>query len=95
MRINELQEKVGMTIGKYNLIQKNDIIIIGVSGGPDSMTLLDILDKLKNKFEIKLIVAHINHMLRKESDIEEEFVKENCKKRNISFFAEKIDINLI
>ncbi len=93
MRINELQEKVGMTISKYNLIQKNDIIIIGVSGGPDSMTLLDILDKLKNKFEIKLIVAHINHMLRKEADIEEEFVKENCKKRNISFFAEKIDIN--
>ena len=42
-----LEEKVRKTIREYNLIEKNDSIVVGVSGGPDSMTLLSILLKLK------------------------------------------------
>ena len=60
--------KILGTINKYNLIQKGDKIVIGVSGGPDSMCLLDSLYCLKDKLNIEIIVAHINHKIRKEAD---------------------------
>ena len=59
--------KILSTINKYNLIQKGDKIVIGVSGGPDSMCLLDSLYCLKDKLNIEIIVAHINHKIRKEA----------------------------
>ena len=51
-----LKEKVLNTIEENNLIQKNDKIVIGVSGGPDSMCLLDILYSLKNELNIELVM---------------------------------------
>ena len=59
-----LEEKVRKTIREYNLIEKNDSIVVGVSSEPDSMTLLSILLKLKEEFNLKIYVAHVNHMLR-------------------------------
>ena len=52
----KLQDKVLKTIQKYNLIQSGDSIVIGVSGGPDSMTLLNVLINLKQKLGISKIV---------------------------------------
>ena len=62
-----LEEKVRKTIREFNLIEKNDSIVVGVSGGPDSMTLLSILLKLKEEFHLKIYVAHVNHMLREKA----------------------------
>lgn len=87
-----LKEKVKNTITKYNLIQKNDSIIVGVSGGPDSMTLLTILLKLKEEYNLKLYVAHINHMIRENAIKDEEYVKEFCDKNNIELFIKKANI---
>ena len=56
-------------------------IVVGVSSGPDSMCLLNILEK-KTK---DIIVCHINHNIRKESKIEEEYLKDYCKKHNLIF----------
>ena len=73
----------------YNFIKKDielksdDVIVIGVSGGPDSMCLLDSLYCLKEKLGIEIFVAHINHMIREEADEETEYVKEYCKNKNI------------
>ncbi len=61
---------------KNKLILPNDKIIVAVSGGVDSIVLLDILNELKNQLKIELIVAHFNHKLRgAESDEDEEFVR--------------------
>ena len=68
-----------------NLIKKDDCIVIGVSGGPDSMCLLHILNSLKKDYNLNIICAHVNHGLRKESEKEAEFVKNFCKKNNIIF----------
>ena len=87
-----LEEKVLTTIEKYNMIQNDDKIVIGVSGGPDSMTLLNILNNIKEKWNIKLYVAHINHMMRKEADEETEYVKEFCAKIKVNFFAKRIKV---
>ena len=84
-----LEEKVRKTIREYNLIEKNDSIVVGVSGGPDSMTLLSILLKLKEEFNLKIYVAHVNHMLRENAIKDEGYVKEFCEKNNIEIFIKK------
>lgn len=63
-------------------------IIVGVSAGPDSMALLHYLMKHTN---IKIVCAHINHNVRKESKEEEEFLKNYCLNNNIIFEVMKID----
>lgn len=79
----------------YEFIEKLDIkseyIVVAVSGGPDSMLLLNILMDLQNKINKKIVVAHVHHNLRKESDCEAEKVKEFCKNNNIIFEMFKIE----
>ena len=78
-----LEEKIKQTIIKNELINKNDKIVLGVSGGPDSMSMLHVLNKLKNSMHFEIVVAHINHMIRKEADEETLYVKNYCDKYNI------------
>ena len=87
-----LEEEVLTTIKKYNMINDGDKVVIGVSGGPDSITLLNVLNKFKEKLNIKIYVAHINHSIRKEADEETEYVREFCKKIDVEFFFKKIDV---
>ncbi len=87
-----LKDDVCKTIRKYNLIQKGDRIVVGVSGGPDSICLLHILYNLKEELGIEIFVAHINHMIRKVADSETEYVKEFCNKLGIECFVKKEDI---
>ena len=82
-RLNIVEEKFLNTIKKYNLIKTNDVIVVGVSGGPDSITLLTCLDKYKEKFQYKLVVAHVNHLIREDSTDDEQFVEKLCEKLNI------------
>ncbi len=87
-----LKEQVINTIKKYNLIEDGDKIVIGVSGGPDSICLLHILNEIKNEFHFEICVAHINHMIRKEADEETEYVKESCKSLGIECYIKRIDV---
>ena len=64
-----------------NLLKDNDKIVIGLSGGPDSMCLLNILLSLDKKLEI--ICAHINHNIREESEEELKFVKKYCEDKKL------------
>ena len=80
------------TIQKYNLINPKDKIVLGVSGGPDSLFMLDILNKLKKELDIELVVAHINHKIRVEADEEEKFVKSFCKKIGVEFYSKRIEV---
>lgn len=85
-------EKILTTINKYNLIQKGDKIVIGVSGGPDSMCLLDSLYCLKEKLDVEIIVAHINHMIREEADEEMAYVEAYCRSKNIKCYIKKVEV---
>ena len=76
-------DKVLATIKKYNMIEKGDKIVIGVSGGADSVCLTDILNKVKKEIEIEIILVHINHNIRgEEAKRDENFVIELGKKYN-------------
>lgn len=91
-----IKEKVEKTILKYDLIENGDKIILGVSGGPDSMCMLNILKGLQNtnlkKLNYEIIVAHVNHMIREEAIEDEKYVEDYCKKNNIEFYSKSIDI---
>lgn len=89
--------KVLKTIQKYNLIESGDKIVVGVSGGPDSMCLLDILIKVcqNSPSPLAIVVAHVNHMIREEANEEEDFVKTFCEKNNIEFYSKRIDVKKI
>ena len=62
---------------------RDDRIVIGCSTGPDSMALVDMLLKIRNKYNLSLIIAHVNHNVRKESFVEQEFIKDFCNKNSI------------
>lgn len=87
-----MKQKILQTIKKFNLIENGDSIVIGVSGGPDSICLLNLLNEIKNALNFKIYVAHINHMIRKEADEETEYVKQFCEKLGIEYFVKKIDV---
>ena len=89
-----MEQKVLDTIKKYNLIEDGDRVVVGVSGGPDSISLLDILNRFqKNKIlNFEIIVAHVNHQIRKEAIEDEEYVRKYCEKNEIKFYAKRIDV---
>ena len=71
------------TIAYLNsLLKDNDTIVVGLSGGPDSMCLLNILLSLNKN--IKIVCAHINHNIREESKEELLFIEEYCKNKNLT-----------
>lgn len=84
---------VRQTIKRENLIEKNDKILIALSGGPDSICLLDIMIKLKDEYNLTLYAAHLNHRIRG-IDAQEDslFCQKICKKNNVMFFVKNIDI---
>jgi len=90
--INMLKEQVLNTIKKYDLINENDKIICGVSGGPDSICMLDILKDLKEELKFELIVCHVNHLIREEAISDEEYVVNYCKVNNIKYYVKRIDV---
>ncbi len=66
-------------------IKEKDTVILSCSAGPDSMSLLDLLIKLRETIDINIICAHVNHKKRIESEEEEKFLKSYCEKANITF----------
>jgi len=80
------------TIKRYGLLQKKDKVLLGVSGGPDSICLLHLFDRLKKDYSLRLFCAHFNHGLRPEADEEERFVAGMCRKLDLEFYSEKKDV---
>lgn len=93
--MTRMKDKVICTIKKYNLIEPEDKIVLGVSGGPDSISMLNILNEIKEELNFEIYVAHINHMIREEAEDDEKYVQKYCEKNNIQFFAKRIDVKQV
>ncbi len=80
-----------------DLIKDGDKIVLGVSGGPDSICMLDMMRELKEEKNInfEIYVAHINHMIREEAIEDEKYVQNYCLKYNIKFFVKRVDVQKI
>lgn len=86
-------KKVKQYIQQHKMITANDLVIIGVSGGPDSMALLHILNSLKQELNFSIVVAHLNHCLREQAFAEEQFVKQKCAAWDIPFYTRTVKIH--
>ncbi|QQB74085.1 tRNA lysidine(34) synthetase TilS [Fusobacterium canifelinum] len=81
---------------KYNLIENNDTIVVGFSGGPDSVFLVEMLKKIQCFFNFKIYLVHINHLLRGEdADSDEHFSFEYAKKNHLEIFIKRIPVKEI
>ena len=89
-----MTDKVLKTLNEHRMLSGEEIVGVGLSGGADSVTLLHILWKNKDKLNIKELVAiHLHHGIRgAEADRDMEFCKSLCEKLNIKFICYKADI---
>ncbi len=93
MIFHSLITKVSATIKKHSMLSDKEKILVGLSGGPDSVCLLYVLDNLKDRFMLDLHATYIDHGLRPEETPEEiEFCKKTCERLSIPFIAKMIDV---
>ena len=89
-------EKVKIYIKKWNMLQNEDCVIVGVSGGADSICLLWVLSKLQTEIGFRIIAVHVNHGLRgQEADADEVYVKKFCKQLGIICESYYADVELL
>lgn len=87
-----MNNKVLKTVEKYNMLSKGDRVLIGVSGGADSIALLEFFVSVKEKYDLDICVAHIEHGIRGEDSVSDaEFVENYCKKLGVNFYLKTID----
>lgn len=86
-------EKVKDYIREQEMLSSQDIVIVGVSGGADSVCLLTILHMLQEEYQLKLFAVHVNHMLRgKEADEDEAYVQQLCDRYSIPLYCVHEDV---
>lgn len=91
--MDQFELEVLKFIEKWHLIRKNQKILVAVSGGKDSMALLNILINLKTELGIELLAANLDHGLRKEGPAEEaRMIDDFCRERSVPFYHEKRDV---
>lgn len=93
-RLGMVVENVVNAIEKYNLIDKGDKVIVGLSGGPDSVCLLHVLHTVRERLGFRLYALHVNHQLRgAEADADEAYVRELCTRLGIELHVKSIAIS--
>ncbi|MGB2697476.1 MAG: tRNA lysidine(34) synthetase TilS, partial [Candidatus Zixiibacteriota bacterium] len=93
MKKIDLISKAKKTIDRYHMIKSGDKVVVAVSGGPDSVTLLLVLLELKKDFNLSLFIAHVNHKLRgKESDQDQGFVRKLASDLNIKLYTSSFQV---
>ncbi len=84
-------KKVIEFIKENNLIKENDNIILGISGGADSVCLLYIINEIRDTFSLNITAVHVNHSIRETAGRDEAFSKKLCEKLGIPFVSYTID----
>lgn len=91
-----MQKRIEAYIKQWKMIEKEDCVIVGVSGGADSVCLLFVLLELQKKIPFRIVAGHVNHGLRgEESDADEKYVRELCAKQGIPFESSRVNIELL
>jgi tRNA(Ile)-lysidine synthase len=89
-------DKIKKTIKEFRMLDREDRIVVAVSGGIDSIVLLHALTELAAEYRLFIIVAHLNHCLRgRESDRDEVFVKRLAENLGVKYVGKRIDVRLL
>lgn len=88
-----MNNKVTATIEKFNMLSGGEKIIVALSGGGDSVSLLHILLSLKEKYNLRIEAAHVNHCIRgDDADSDEEFVRKLCDNLGVKLNVLRTDV---
>ena len=82
-----MEDRILKSIENYKLIENGDTIIVGASGGPDSQFMIYMLNSLKSQIDFEIILAHLNHLHRKEAKNDEDLVRKTAEELNLKFFT--------
>ena len=95
--MDKIFEKVKKNILQNELIKENDKIVLGVSGGPDSVFLLHVLNKIKEEklITFDIIIAHINHGIREEAIHDQKFVETLAEKLGYKCYSLEVNVSKI
>jgi tRNA(Ile)-lysidine synthase len=86
-------DKVYKTITEHHLLSKGDRVIVGVSGGPDSLALLHFMSGRRTEDQIEVFAVHLNHQFRgEESDQDEQVAAEYAKRWGIPFYSKSVNV---
>lgn len=88
-------KKVAEYIQKYHMLKNGDTVIVGVSGGADSVCLLSVLSTLRECMQLTVIAAHVNHMFRETAERDERYVIELCRKLNVGCETMHMDVQRV
>ena len=87
-----MNNKILNTVKKYNMLSLGDTVLVGCSGGADSMLLLSFLISIRDEYSLTLKVAHIEHGIRGQESLDDAlFVEEYCRENNVEFNILHID----
>lgn len=93
MKINKFETKLIETLKKYDMIRRGDSILVGLSGGKDSVALLYSLHKISNYFGFKLNAFHLNHCIRgEEADRDQLLAEEFAKSLDVPIISKRVDV---
>ena len=86
-------EKVEQYMKEWKMISEQDVVVVGVSGGADSVALLLVLEELRKKQKFSIHVVHVNHGIRgEEADRDEHYVQTLCEEKEIPFSCVHVDV---
>ncbi len=87
------ENKVNEFIERHRLITAHDVVVVGVSGGPDSLALLHYLHEKKDLWSLRVVAAHLDHMFRGDESYNELlFVQSYCEQHDIPFYGRQISV---
>ncbi len=91
-----MNTKVLNTLKSRNMLTKGDRVIVALSGGADSVTLLNVLLDLKEELGIEVFAAHVNHNLRGDESLRDEvFVRNLCFEKGVELYLKSVDVNAL
>lgn len=91
--MNVFEQHILETIDFYNMIKKGQTVVAAVSGGYDSLCMLNVLVKLRKLRGFDVCAVHINHMFRCEANSDEQFVVDEAKRLGIKAYTKRIDVS--
>ena len=96
MKIREKTEKkVFAYMEEHRMLVPGEKLVLGVSGGADSMCLLRLMTAYAESVPLSLAVVHVNHGIRRDAGEDARYVEELCRREGISFFLTEADVHAL
>lgn len=93
--MDNLFQKISAYVEKYHMLSPDDVVVTGVSGGADSVCLLLVLSALQKEIPFRMLVVHVNHMIRSDAGRDAAFVEELCKRTGVPFYPVEENVELL